>query len=226
MRHYIVVVMALLLLFLAVFAIVESTGIPLLTDPTQQLTEAGPFLAAAIGVGLLIVDVLLPVPSSVVMVLHGAFFGALLGMLLSLVGSLGAALVGFAIGRRGGPLLNRLVPPAERRRADELLGRWGSLAVVVSRPVPLLAETVAILAGAARSVSWLRFTVAAVIGSLPAAALYGVAGALAVDFAGLSLVFVVVLALAVLTWLVERGVTARASKAVAAHGSDAATGVS
>ncbi|MET1088737.1 MAG: VTT domain-containing protein [Arthrobacter sp.] len=217
MRHYITVVFALLLIFLAMFALVEAADIAFLTDPTGDLAGAGPYMAAAVGVGLLIADVVLPVPSSLVMIMHGALFGVVLGTVLSLAGSLGAALVGFAIGRRGGPLLDKLVPASERRRADDLLGRWGAIAVVVTRPVPLLAETTAVLAGASHSISWQRFIAAATTGSLPMAVLYAAAGATAVGFANLGLVFALALALAAITGLVERGLTTRARHAAAAH---------
>ena len=212
MRHYVAVVAVMLVFFLAIFALVEAAGIPLLTDPTDQLTGAGPAVAAAVGFGLLVVDVVLPVPSSVIMLLNGALFGVVIGTLISLAGSLGAALVGFAIGRRGGKLLDRLVPPDERQRADALLERWGSLAIVVTRPVPVLAETTAILAGATRSFSWRRMTVATLIGALPAAVLYATAGAFAASFTSLTLVFAIVLVLAAVTWLVERLFRARAQR--------------
>lgn len=212
MRNYVIVVATLLVVFLALFAGVEAAGVPLLSDPSGQLTGAGPIAAAALGVGLLVADVVLPVPSSVVMVAHGALFGVVIGTLLSLAGSVGAALVGFAIGRRGGPLLDRYVPASERQRVDALLARWGVLAVVVTRPVPLLAETTAILAGAAQSMSWARVGLAAMIGSLPAAALYAVAGAAAAGAASVTLVFALVLALASVTWLVESARARRANR--------------
>jgi hypothetical protein len=71
--------------------------VAVLTDPAPQLAQDGP-AAAAVGVGLLVVDVVLPVPSSAVMVAHGALFGVVLGALLSLLGSVGAAMVGSAWG--------------------------------------------------------------------------------------------------------------------------------
>jgi membrane protein DedA with SNARE-associated domain len=89
---------------------------------------------------------------------------------LSLVGSLGAALLGFPLGRKGGLLLNRLLPAGGRRRADALLARWGVLAVVVTRPVPLLAETTVILAGAS-PLGWRRTAAAALVGSAATAVL-------------------------------------------------------
>ncbi len=100
------------------------------------------------------------------MIAHGALFGVTLGTLLSLVGTLGAGLFGFGLGRRGGPLPNRLVPAGERARANDLLERWGELAVIATRPVPILAETVAILAGASPMTGG-RMTLATAVGALP-----------------------------------------------------------
>jgi uncharacterized membrane protein YdjX (TVP38/TMEM64 family) len=163
----------------------------------------GGVLAAALGVGLLIADVVLPVPSSLVMVAHGALFGVAIGTLLSLLGSVGAALFGFAIGRRSETALNRLVTPAERARADYLLTHWGALAIVVTRPVPLLAETVAIMAGAS-PMSWTSLTIASLAGSLPPALLYALTGAAVANFQSTALMFGVVMAVAGLFWLIGR----------------------
>src|SRR5215211_6626130 len=62
---------------------------------------SGLILACLLLLFLLVVDVVLPVPSNLVMIAHGALFGVAIGTFLSLVGSIGAALVGFAIGQRG-----------------------------------------------------------------------------------------------------------------------------
>src|SRR3954468_1108695 len=90
MRRYLWISLALAGTFLAGFGIAEALGIPLLTDPMPALRAAGP-LAGAIGVGLLIADVVLPVPSSVIMIAHGALFGVWIGSILSLVGSVGCS---------------------------------------------------------------------------------------------------------------------------------------
>src|ERR1043165_6483082 len=132
MKRYLLTVVALIVLFTMLFVIVEALGVPLLSDPTPWMKHGG-VLAACIGVGLLIADVLLPVPSSIVMVAHGALFGVLCGTVLSLIGSVGAAVFGFAIGRRGGRLLERVVTPVERGRARRILARWGTPASLVTR---------------------------------------------------------------------------------------------
>ena len=202
MKRYLLIMSGMIAFFLVLFLIVEALGVPLLTDPTPWMKHGG-VLAACLGVGLLIADVLLPVPSSLVMVAHGALFGVALGTFLSLLGSTGAALFGFALGRRGDKLLERLVTADERARADYMLERWGALAVIVTRPVPLLAETVAIMAGAS-SLGWGRMILAALAGSLPPALLYALTGAAVANFQRSTLMFGVVLLVAGLFWLIGR----------------------
>lgn len=199
-KHYWAVVGLLLVVLLVIFGMVEAAEVPLLADPDPAMDDGG-IAAAAIDVGLLVADVALPVPSSGVMLAHGALFGVVVGSLLSLIGSVGAALLGFAIGRRSGGLLARVGSTDERARADHLLARWGLLAVVVTRPVPLLAEAVALVAGAS-SMPLPRVVVGTVVGVLPAAVLYALASALATTLVSGALVFVVVVALAGVTWLV------------------------
>lgn len=202
MKRYLLIVIAMILFFLLLFFIVEALGIPVLSDPTVWLKKGG-ILAACLGVSLLIADVLLPVPSSLVMVAHGALFGVIPGTLLSLTGSLGAALVGFAIGRRGGRLMARIVAAEERARANYLLKRWGTLAIIVTRPIPILAETVTVMAGAS-SLSWSKLVLASAFGSLTPAFLYALTGAAVANFQSTALMFVIVLLAASLFWMVGR----------------------
>lgn len=192
-RRYWVVPTALVGFMLVSFLVVETLQVRVLTDPGPLLEPRGA-LAAVAGVALLVADVFLPVASSVVMLTHGAMFGVAVGCALSLLGSLGAFAVGFALGRRGEHALERFVPEGERLRADRLLRRWGVLAIVVTRPVPMLAETMAFVAGAS-SLPWRDSLVAALLGSLPAAVLYAVAGALAASFAVGAVVFALVVLL-------------------------------
>ncbi len=202
MKRYLLIIVALVTCFTVIFLIAEALGVPLLSDPTPWMKHGG-LLTASLGVGLLIADVVLPVPSSLVMVAHGALFGVVQGTILSLIGSVGAAIFGFAIGRRGGRLLERIVTPAERARANALLQRWGALAVIVTRPVPLLAETVAIIAGTS-SLSWRSLILASIAGSFPAALLYALTGAAVANLQNTALMFGVVLFVAGLFWLLGR----------------------
>lgn len=192
-----------ILCFGIVFAAVEAAGIRTLTNP-RPVMEDGGWSAALVGIALLVADALLPVPSSIVMVLHGALFGAVTGAAVSFVGRVGAAAFGFAIGRRGGPVLERFAGRDETDRADRLLRRWGALGIVLSRPVPLVAETTMVLAGAS-SLSWPVALTAAAVGSLPEVVVYALAGSATARFGSTSVIFLSFLAVIAVVWvLLER----------------------
>lgn len=203
MRTYWLLLGGMSLLLLLLFGLASALEIGILTDPQPFLDRAGLLGAAALGAGLLVADVFLPIPASLLMIAHGALFGITLGTLVSLAGSVGAAALAFAVGRRFGGRLHRLVPPEERRRADALLERWGELAVVATRPLPILAESVALLAGTS-PLTWRRFLAASLAGNLPASFLYAVTGATAARLDSALLVFALVLAAAALTWVAGR----------------------
>ncbi len=202
MKRYALVAAGLIVFFVLLFLTITALEIPILTDPTPWMSSAS-WQVALVGVGLLIADVLLPVPSSLVMIAHGLLFGIWWGTLLSLSGSVGATLVGFGIGRKGGKLMDRLVSREDKQRADLLLQRWGALAILVTRPVPLLAETTAMIAGST-GMKWRTTFISSVAGSLPAALVYAVVGAKAASLNKSLLVFILVMILAGLFYLATR----------------------
>lgn len=200
----------LALTMLLVFFIASGAGLAI--EDATLLHKAGPY-AAVLGFLLLVADVFLPVPSSLVMVAHGALFGILGGTLLSLAGSVASALTGFAIGRAGTKAIRRFVTPAEHERASQLLDRWGLAAVAATRPVPILAETVAILAGGSR-LRWLETALAATAGSIVPAAVYAWAGTHAASMVNHTVIFAgVLLATVLLAWISRRRKSATDSPA-------------
>ena len=206
MKRYWIITGLLLAFFLSTFGVMEAMHVQFLQDPTGWMNQQRGGVAAAVGVGLLIADVFLPVPSSLVMIAHGALFGIPMGTALSLLGSVGAAVLGFGVGRRGGPMLARMVTEQEKVRADALLKKWGALAILITRPIPLMAETVAILAGAS-PMGWGKMTLASIAGSLPAALLYALTGATAKGFANSVLMFGVVILIAGIFWFVGKKIS-------------------
>ena len=201
---------AIFALIVALFVIFEQAGIHLSLDSERARQLGGPS-AMAIGCGLLIVDVVLPVPSSVVMIAHGAVFGTVRGGLISIAGSTGAAVFAFLLGRLGQKAFRRFITPEEHDRAAALLERWGLTAIAVTRPIPVLAEAVAIIAGASRF-GLARCTVAALLGSAPAAFVYAWAGSHRLSASSDVLIFVLVLGVSLVLWLFGRGAQVTGSR--------------
>lgn len=183
---------------LLVFAVFEGTGASAwLTLPEPGST--GALVAAAAGFSLLVVDVFLPIPSSVVMVAHGALLGWPFGTLLSTAGATAAALLGWGVGRLARDAFRRLVHPDEHERASAMLRRHGLFAIAVTRPIPILAETVALVAGAT-GVGAPRVLLASAAGSLPIAFLYAWAGSRGLGTASDTALFASVIAVSTLLW--------------------------
>jgi 3-dehydroquinate synthase len=145
----------------------------------------------AIAVALLLVlDVLLPIPSSVVAATGVVALGPVLGAVAVWFGLGGGAALGYALGRSGGrSLVRRLVGARELERAERLATRFGSSVLVVSRGVPVLAEASTLLAGAFRMPLG-RFALLVGCSNLGLALAYAaLASAGAVAFAGFVLPF-------------------------------------
>jgi uncharacterized membrane protein YdjX (TVP38/TMEM64 family) len=87
-----------------------------------------------------------------------------------------------------------------------------ALAVVITRPVPLLAETTAILAGAS-PLGWWRVSLATLVGSLPPALLYAATGAAAGSFQSGTLMFLLVMLVTGCFWLAGRWLEPRLTRA-------------
>ena len=204
--RYGLVVGVLLAAFLVTFVIAEATALPLLTDAQAHLDRSS-WPTAVLSVGLLVSDVALPVPASAIMVAQGAAFGLAAGALLALLGGTGATMVAYLVGRRSQPWVHRLVSPAEQRRAAALMERYGAWAVIISRPVPMLAETVAILAGVER-LPWRSVLLAGAVGNMIPAVAYAAVGALTASFVNGVVVFAVVCLVALVVGLIKWRVSA------------------
>ena len=141
------VVAALVLCFILVpFALFEEQ----ITAWAGAVLSRPPTLPLALFVGgLLASDVLLPVPSSLVGTAAGALFGWALGAAVAWVGMTLGCVIGWALGRSAGRAgLRRFLGEKEIGRAEALADRFGAAALVVSRPVPVLAEASVLFAGA------------------------------------------------------------------------------
>jgi uncharacterized membrane protein YdjX (TVP38/TMEM64 family) len=157
---------------------------------------------AAVVIGLLAVDIFIPVPSSIIMVLSGAAFGVAWGSLLAFVGSIGGEWLGFELARRYGTSLSArfIGDEAERRRMNDLLATHGAAAIAVTRALPVVMETMSIVAG----LSPMRrrtFLIASAIGTAPIVVVYAYAGAMSRETGSLVPAIVILIAVAAAGWV-------------------------
>jgi uncharacterized membrane protein YdjX (TVP38/TMEM64 family) len=133
-------------------------------------------VAWAVAIGLLVADIVLPIPATGVMAALGSVYGPVVGAIVGTVGSAAAGVVGYVAARFGGKgLARRMASEAELARFQAFFDRWGGLAVILSRILPILPEVVAVLAGLANMrLRW--FLAALLLGTVPTAALFAYLG--------------------------------------------------
>lgn len=123
------------------------------------------WLFALTGSSLLALDIVLPLPSSII----GTLLGARLGLLPGFV----TTFAGLMVGQLAGYLLGRLL----LARADPELPKVPTLMLVfLSRPVPILAEAMAVAAGAS-SMPFAQFALTCAAGNFIYAAALAANGA-------------------------------------------------
>ncbi len=130
------------------------------------LEKVGPWAWAG-GIGLLVADIVLPVPGTVVMSALGLIYGPFLGGAISAAGSILAGLAGYAIGLLpSAKLATRLLGERDFARGQNLFQSGGGWLVAISRALPILPEAIACTAGLVR-MPFPRFLTALACGSIP-----------------------------------------------------------
>jgi len=160
----------------ATWLLLEGTGLLRLETVLDELSGTDRLTATVVIFLLLVVDVLLPVPSTPLMVLAGTILGGPAGIALSAAACIVSSACAYALGRFARPGVLR---GGVDRRDVEQMRRWGErfgLGVfALARAVPMLAETAGISAGISR-VPFRRFIGATFLGTVPLCVLYGTAG--------------------------------------------------
>ncbi len=126
----------------------------------------GPWAWAA-GMGLLVADILLPVPGTAVMAALGLVYGPLTGGLIGTLGSCLSGMTAYWLCRQFGQgAAIRILGREEYDKSARLFEKTGPWLVVLSRWLPLFPEVIACMAGLTRMRAG-SFHVALLLGSLP-----------------------------------------------------------
>lgn len=168
-------------------------------------------------IGLLMSDLVLPLPATAIMSAAGYLYGTLAGGLISVAGSFCAGMLGYGLCRcLGRNIAARLAGEEALAKNESLFHRWGPMLVAGSRWVPILPEVISCLAGLVRMPLPI-FAWSLACGSIPLGFAYAWIGAtgqahpgLAI---GLSVLLPVVLWMIVHPWLKRESAEADAEVA-------------
>ena len=180
MKWFIGIAVALFTVLTVTFLIAESFGLTneafFIDNLTAIRTQSSQLVVGAIVGGLLAGDLVLPVPSSILMTLSGYFLGLATGALVAFAGSMASALIGFGLCRAFGQrAFNRLAGESDVPRVRSFLEEYGAWAIILSRSVPMLTEVMSCLAGLG-SMRLSRFLLLSAAGTIPICIVYAWAG--------------------------------------------------
>jgi uncharacterized membrane protein YdjX (TVP38/TMEM64 family) len=197
-----IVVVLVLLVPIVPFVIVQDRLEPGI-EAWLRGTRAPSMIALAV-VGLLAVDLLLPIPSSVISTFAGAQLGIVAATGASWLGMSLAAGIGFAIARwLGRPAAMRFSAERDLEHVEALAARWGPTTLVLTRALPVLAEA-SVLALGVMGLSWRRFWPPVLLANLGIALAYALFGAWAREQQAMSAALLASIALPVAATLLAR----------------------
>lgn len=190
---------------------------PWLVGQIERLQQSPAAFSAAV-VGLLAADLLLPVPSSLLGTAAGQVLGFVPAALSVWGGLMAGSLVGWFLARRWGRRWAvRFCDPSQLSRVDAWHRRYGLWMLIITRPVPLVAEAYVVLLGL-HAYQLRRMLVGLAIANGALAAAYAGLGAISAGnrWSGIALVLSVLVPLA-LAALVKGLITTTARHTTAAR---------
>jgi uncharacterized membrane protein YdjX (TVP38/TMEM64 family) len=152
MRLYLVIVGLVLLMLVPTLVFGDTIDSLFSGEEGLRRLQGYGHWAWLVGIGLIVSDLVLPVPSTAVIAGLGMLYGPWVGGLLGGLASTMAGLVAYGgcrlLGQR---VLDILVGEANLERLSRFFARYGMWAVALSRWMPLLPEALCCLAGMARA---------------------------------------------------------------------------
>lgn len=141
----------------------------------EFLENAGPW-AWLVGVSLLVGDLVLPIPGTMVISALGYLYGVVVGGLVATLGLVLAGLLGYGAGRLCGEArARRWLGEKDFETGQRLFKKGGGWIVALSRALPILPEVISCSAGL-MGMPLRRFVLALVCGSLPMGFLFAAIG--------------------------------------------------
>lgn len=174
--------LALAFIVIVVFLLLEDSLMTTFSESGSiaWLTQYGDWAWAA-GIVLLVSDLVLPLPATLIMSALGFIYGPIAGGLISVLGSFLAGSTGYWLCRlMGEGVAHRLLGQRDFEKGRKLADTIGPWVVALSRWLPVFPEVIACMAGLTR-MRVMTFHLALLAGSLPLGFVYALIGYSGVD---------------------------------------------
>jgi uncharacterized membrane protein YdjX (TVP38/TMEM64 family) len=147
---------------------------------TERFEQAKSW-AWLLGILLLLADLLLPIPGTIVMSALGAVYGFWMGGLIATIGAMLAGILGYGVGRFfDEKFAKRWLGEKDFEKGKTLFDKSGAWVVAMSRALPILPEVLACMAGLLR-MPFGKFVIALACGSVPMGFLFAWIGTVGRD---------------------------------------------
>ena len=190
---FLITIMSIIIVFL-VFENLEGY----FSDTLNALSKH-PFQFAAVSFSILMADIVLPVPSSIVMYVNGYVLGTVLGAFVSLLSLLVSALIGYYLGK----ITSLGLKATSDEHANTILSKYGTVAILMSRGIPILSESICIVCGY-NNMPLKKYLILNLIGYIPLCVLYAFCGSIGYDENNFLISFVCSLFISVSFWFFGR----------------------
>lgn len=131
---------------------------------------------SAVSFTILTFDILLPVPSSIVMYLNGYVLGGIGGSCISLLSLLTSSIIGYYIGK----LTSVGLKEKSENNTNTIIDKYGILSILITRGIPILSESICIVCGY-NKVPFKQYFIFNLVGYAPLCLLYAICGSLGYD---------------------------------------------
>lgn len=161
-----------------------------------ELLQENPVQFGIVSFLILASDIILPVPSTIVLYINGYFLGIISGSLVSIAGLMVGALIGYQIGK----VSSNIFQSENNKKAHSILNTYGPAAIFLTRGIPILSESICFVCGYNR-IDFTRYILLNFIGYLPVCVLHAIFGNLGYEGGGVFLLsFGCSIAMSVVFW--------------------------
>lgn len=153
-------------------------------------------------------DIILPVPSSLVMILNGKVLGVISGTIVSLTSGVISSSIGFYLGRKSNPFINKLFNKNDQQISHDLIKNFGNITITISKALPIISEAVSIVSGTTL-LSFKTFFVYSVAGHLIVSVIYAFVGNFTTSLHSNIITAIIIVSALMIAWIMQMAIRSK-----------------